>query len=219
MATKGYVYENNKEAGRLTRTIVANTYYWMDTHKDVLVSGCFSKSLKERGQKAVHLHDHIFQLGARVGKFQEIKEEKISWRALGIGKTGMTEALMGVSEIRKEYNEQVYNDYLNDEIDQHSVGMRYIKLALAVNDEKEYPNEYKEWQEVYPMLGNKAEADKYGYFFVVKEAALIEVSAVLLGANELTPTLRPGKSTLSEPSTKDTSLMEALKHLEQKVKL
>lgn len=214
---KGYAYENNKEAGKLVRTIVANTYNWMDSHKDVLVPGVFKKSLQERGKKAQHLHDHIFQLSARVGKPKDIREEAISWRALGIGKTGMTEALLMESEIRKELNEMVYNDYLNDEVDQHSIGLRYISMSLAINDEKEYPKEYKEWQEVYPNLGNKAEADKHGYFFVIKEAALIEVSAVLMGANELTPTLRPGKTT-EVKSSKDTRLLNALNDLKQTLK-
>ena len=140
-AIKEFAFENNEELGVLTRTICANTYLWMDSHGDVHVPGCFSKSLKERGQKAPHLHDHIFQLDARVGKPKRIYEQEISWKELGVDISGKTECLFAETEIRKSLNENVYRDYLNNEIDQHSVGMRYIKIAVAVNDE-DYPSEY-----------------------------------------------------------------------------
>lgn len=213
-----YLYENNKEAGTLKRTIVLNTYNWMDSHNDVHLSGVFSKSIKEKSSMIPHLHDHVFALDARVGKPISFSEKQISWRELGIGKTGMTEGLFMESEIRKSYNEKVYDDYLNDEIKQHSVAMRYIKMALAVNDPEEYPNEYKVWNDVIGLLGNRKAAEAQGYFFAVYEAALIEGSAVLLGSNELTPTL--GKSeplvcTQKDESedTRNAGLLEAINKL------
>jgi hypothetical protein len=67
--------------------------------------------------------------------------------------------------------------------------MRYINLALAVNDGESYPNEFKVWQDVIGKVGNRKAAEEQGYFWAVKEAALIETSAVLAGSNELTPTM------------------------------
>lgn len=218
-ATKGkYPYENNKEAGILKRTIVANTYNWLDSHGDVHLSGLFSKSISERANKIPHLHDHKFELEARVGKPTSFSEKQISWRELGVGKTGMTEALFMESEIRKSYNEKVYNDYLNDEIDQHSVAMSYVKVSLAVNDPDEYPNEYKVWSDVIKLLGNRKEAEAQGYFWAVSEAKLVEVSAVLLGSNELTPTMGKTQPLLStekdEPvNTRNKGLLEAINKL------
>jgi hypothetical protein len=107
----------------------------------------------------------------------------------------MTTALFLESEVKRGMNEKVFDAYLNGEIDQHSVAMRYINVSLAVNDEEEYPNEYKVWQEVIGKVGNRAEAEKKGYFWAIREAALLETSAVLEGSNVLTPTL--GKA---EPS-------------------
>ncbi len=223
-ATKGkYMYENDEEKGVLKRTIIANTYNWMDSHGDVHLSGLFGKSISERSNKIPHLHDHKFELSARVGKPQKFEEKQISWRELGVGKTGMTEALFMESEIRKSYNDKVFNDYLNDDVDQHSVAMQYVKIELAVNDEEEYPKEYAVWEKILPLLGNRKEAEAKGYFWAVSEAKLVEVSAVLLGSNELTPTMGNKNQPLldteekAEPSVKDTQLLEAINKLYNKL--
>lgn len=213
-----YLYENNEGKGTLKRTIVANTYNWLDSHDDVHIPGIFTESIAQRGAKAPHLHDHKFELEARVGKPIQFFEKEMSWRELGQGKTGKTTALLMESEIRRSYNEKVYDDYKNDEIDQHSVAMRYIKIALAVNDEENYPKEYEEWQKHIKNIGNRQEAERKGYFFAVYEAALIEVSAVLLGSNELTPTLGnksqpPVSIDVTVEPPKSIQLLEALNKL------
>ena len=45
--------------------------------------------------------------------------------------------------------------------------MIYVNITLAVNDE-DYPEEYKEWLSVYPLLGNPEKADTQVYFWVIK---------------------------------------------------
>jgi len=217
--TKGkYLYEDDEDKGILKRTIIANTYNWMDSHSDVHLSGVFSKSIAERGAKIPHLYDHKFELTARVGKAIKLEERQISWRELGQGKTGMTEALFLESEIRRSWNDKLFADYLNNEVDQHSVAMQYVKVALAINDEDEYPKEYQVWAEHIGKVGNRAQAEAQGFFFAVSEAKLIEVSAVLLGSNELTPTLgtkfQAGQplENADEP-LKDTRLLEAIKQI------
>ena len=203
-AEKGkFLYENDENAGVLKRTIIANTYNWLDSHDDVHLNGIFAKSITEKGAKAPHLHDHLFELGAKVGQPIGFSERDISWRALGQSKTGMTQALFMESKVLKSYNAGIYDEYLNDQIDQHSVRMRYINLALAVNDSENYPVEYKVWQDTIARLGNRAQAEAQGYYWAVSEAALIEVSAVLLGANELTPTLGNKEQSLDDAETKE----------------
>jgi len=205
-----------QEGDVLTKTIVGNTYLWLDSHGDVHAKGCFSKSIKERGDRIWHLHDHKQEITAKVGQPKEIKEANISWKELGVEKDGETEALMMTSEIKKELNPRIFNAYKTGEIDQHSVGMRYVRLKLAVNDEDE--KQYKAlWDEYYPLIGNPEEADKRGYFWVVKEAKLIEISCVLEGSNSLTPTLDEKRTPLSdststEPSSDDT-LLDFYNHL------
>lgn len=181
------------------RTIVGNTYWWMDSHDDVHVSGIFSVSIKQRGAKRIsHLHDHIHQLTAKVGEFEKVYEAPIAWRDLGVDLDGDTEALFADSSIKRSLNEAIFNMYRDAQIDQHSVGMRYVVLSLAVND-PDYKEEYAEWEKYIDLIGNKDEVKRQGYFYAIKEAKLIEISCVLNGSNELTPTL-PVKSPSSDSS-------------------
>jgi hypothetical protein len=190
-----YAFENNLEAGVLKRTIVANTYHWLDTHDDVHLDNIFANSIAQKVNKpAPHLLEHNYSLTAKIGKALSYREQEMSWRELGQGKTGMTMVLLLESNILKTYNERIYNEYLDDQIDQHSVKMRYIKMALAVNDAESYPNEYKVWADEIAKIGNRKKAEDQGYFWAQIEAELYETSAVLAGSNELTPTLGEGKS-------------------------
>jgi hypothetical protein len=183
-----FLYDNDEAKGILKRSIVANTYHWLDSHGDVHLSGLFAKSIQERSKRIPHLHDHKFEIGAKVGRPLSFAEIPMKWRALGWAKNGDTEVLLMETQIEKALNENIYSEYLTDQVDQHSVSMQYVKIDLAVNDEN-YVNEYKVWQDVLPLIGNKAQAEERGYFWAVREAKLIEVSAVLLGSNELTPTM------------------------------
>jgi hypothetical protein len=112
-------------------------------------------------------------------------------------------ALFMDSRIIKGYNERIFNEYANGLINQHSVGMQYVKIDLAVNDEDE-EDEYKVWTDNIDSLGNKEEAEKLGYFWLVREAKLIEISAVLLGSNSLTHTIEPLKDTQKTEPHKST---------------
>lgn len=224
------VYENDKEAGLLKRTILANTYWWMDSHSDVHLGrgddpngkAVFTNTIKGRENKVYPIDQHDFSLDGRMGKTIELYEAPISWRNLGIGRTGMTEGLFAVAEISKAKNASRYEDYLNDEIDQHSVGMRYIDIQLAVNDEEEFPKEAAVYKKYINKIGNKSAVDKQGYFFAVGEAFLAEYSAVIAGSNELTPTIgqasgEAGKS-LSSGEAVSNKVLEALKQLNKTIK-
>ena len=195
---------NKEVAGVINKTIVGNTYLWMDSHKDVHVAGCFVKSINERKDKIFHLHDHEYKLTAKVGKPLDIYEKEIAWKDLGIQKGGMTTALMMDTEIRKDYNSRIFDAYKSGEIDQHSVGMQYVKLELAADDESD-EDAKKLWDTYLPQLANKDVAEAEGFFFVVKEAKLREISGVLLGSNTVTPTL---ETKAIEPSDVDTQPTE-----------
>lgn len=224
------IYENNKEAGILKRTIVTNTYWWMDSHSDVHLGkgddengkAVFTNTIKNRSHRIFPTNQHDQSLDGKLGKTLALYEAAISWRALGVGKTGMTEALFADAQIEKDRNENRYKDYLNNEIDQHSVFMRYIDLQTAVND-KDYPKEYDLYQKYLPKLGNRQVAEKQGFFFPVAEAFLSEYSAVRDGSNELTPTIgQPsGDTGKEEPSgdTRNKQLLEVTNKLLMNLKL
>lgn len=199
-AAKAYLYENNEERGILKRTIVANTYLWLDSHDDVHIPGIFTKSIAERGARAPHMHDHQFTLEAKVGNVLGYTEREIDWKELGVDLTGKTTSLFLESEILEDYNKKIYKMYLKGQIDQHSVSMRYVRVDMAFDDE-DYPEEHKVWTSLIGKIGNSDKAIEQGYFFAVREAQLIETSAVIAGSNELTPTL--GATQVPDP-TKST---------------
>jgi len=188
------------------RTIVGNTYGFMDSHDDVHFKGIFSKSIKENGTKVLHLHDHVHELAAKVGTPLEVYEKEVSWADVGLKTGGMTTALLMDTRIEKERNPNIFKDYLNGSINQHSVGMQYVKIDLAVNDPEE-EEEYATWNKYKDEVINLEKAEEQGFFWAVTEAKLIEISCVIAGSNELTPTL--------ETKTYD---FEALNELSEKVK-
>ena len=181
-------YTDDVASGIIKRTIVGNTYNWMDSHSDVHLDNVFSKSISDRQDRIFHLHDHEQKITAKVGKPTKIYEKSVAWADLGVDKPGKTMALFMDSDIMKEWNAQVFGQYLAKEINQHSVGMIYVKIDLAVND-PEMKAEYATWLKVINSIANKEKAVKQGYFWAVSEAKLIEISGVLAGSNELTPTV------------------------------
>lgn len=177
------------------RTIVGNTYNWMDSHDDVHLNNVFSVSIKDRNGRIWHRHDHVNQLTAKVGKFSNVYEHVVNWTDLGINKMGQTMSLLGDSAIKRSYNQLIFDSYKDGEIDQHSVGMQYVKLSLAVNN-KENKEEYAEWNKHIHLLGNQDKAVERGFFWAVKEAKLIEISCVTEGSNELTGMYNPSKDSV-----------------------
>ena len=195
----------------IKRTVIGNTYNWLDSHGDVHLNGTFGKSISERQNKIWHLHDHEQKITAKVGIPSKIYEAPVEWSDLGIKKAGTTTALMMDSDIRKDYNNLIFQEYKDGNIDQHSVGMYYVKIDFAVND-KDHKAEFKVWNDNIENIGNREKAEELGYFYAVKEAKLVEISAVLQGSNELTPTIEakdiePEQSTQNEPeqSTQKTN--------------
>lgn len=189
--------KDRPDEGVIYRTVIANTYNWLDSHDDVHIKGIFTKSIQENKAKIRHTHDHVQMITAKVANVLDVYEKEVAWKDLGINKDGMTICLMADSEIQKSRNAQIYLDYANGEIDQHSVEMIYDKMQLAINDPEE-KTEYKAWQSVYPLLGNQEKALAQGYFFVQSTSKLKAFSCVVEASNSLTGTL--------EPSNKDTLL-------------
>jgi len=195
-------FKDDIDSGIIKRTIIGNTYNWLDSHGDVHVKNTFKKSITEN-KNIFHLHDHEHKITARVGKFTNVYEKLVNWTDLGINKNGQTLALMADTNISKDLNKNVFDMYLKGEVDQHSVGMQYVNVELAVNsDEEEYKQEKETFDKYINDIGNKEEVEKQGYFWAVSEAKLVEISAVLMGSNILTPTIEnePLKSTQNEPS-------------------
>jgi hypothetical protein len=166
------------------RTIIANTYNYMDSHDDVHLNNVFKKSLDEN-KNLFLLHDHKFEVTAQTGNIMKAYEQEGRFIYYGYNSPLDTQALLMDVEIQRSKNELVFNEYKEHRINQHSVGMIYVKIDLAI-DNQDDKEAYALYRKHLPTIGNADEVERQGYFFAVQEAKLKETSAVLMGSNPLT---------------------------------
>ncbi|MFA5300074.1 MAG: hypothetical protein WC389_17955 [Lutibacter sp.] len=176
---------------------VINTTNFMDSHNDVHLPGLWNKSLMEN-KMIMHLQEHDMEFEKIISDGNDLKAytKRFNWAELGYPYAGTTEALVFDSNILRKRNEYMLNQYANGWVRNHSVGMYYMKMDFAINDDA-YPNEFEAWNKYYPMIANQDKADEVGYFCYVLEAKCIEGSAVPLGSNVCTPTLDNGMKNIA----------------------
>jgi hypothetical protein len=98
------------------------------------------------------------------------------------------EVLVYEAVIKKERNEEMFKQYLNGWVLNHSVGMRYLKMLFCYdNSESEYSQNKENYDKYISQILNKDDVKEY--FWAVLEAKNIEASAVVKGSNFLTPVL------------------------------
>ncbi len=173
----------------LSVKVVINTTNFLDSHGDVHIDGIWNKSVKDN-KSFLHLQEHDRSFDKIITDSAKASIASMTWKELGFTYSGSTQALIFESTIDKLRNGFMLKQYANGWVKNHSVGMRYVQIELAINSEADYDKEYKDmWDEYYPIIANKEVADERGYFWVVKEAKIIEGSAVVMGSNSATPTL------------------------------
>ena len=179
--------------------VIINTTNFMDMHDDVHLPGIWAKSLAEN-KMIMHVQEHEMEFEKIISDGKNLKAytRTYTWEELGYKYTGVTEGLTFDSTIEKRRNEFMMNQYKNGWVRNHSVGMRYVKLDMAINDDS-YPNEFAAWNTYYPQIANKERADERGYFWYVLEAKCIEGSAVPMGSNSATPTMTVEEIPVGEP--------------------
>jgi hypothetical protein len=190
--------------------VAANTSMWCDTAGDVLLKNSAKKSMKERKGLIPHIYDHRYEVLAEVGEVQNIYYQDVELRRLGLKIDGMAQVLTFKTEVIKSYNPAVFDKYRLKKIRQHSIGLRYEELLLAVNapDDEYWTEEYKVWKKYIDDIINKEVPEARGYFWAVPQYMLLENSAVLIGANMLTPTL----STSEKESTNERPPGDGTEH-------
>lgn len=197
----------------IQRKLVINTTNWLDSHGDVHIKGLWKKSLSEN-KMIMLLQEHEMAFDKIISDESELKAltQDFTFKELGQNIEGTTEALVFDATIKQENNPYMFDRYAKNKVRNHSVGMQYVKLYLAVNSES-YPEEKAIWDKYYPTVANKKRADNNGFFFAVTEAKVIEGSAVPIGSNTVTPTLEPDKSTPkhTEPSDDTLKTIEAIR--------
>jgi|ERR1044072_5083322 hypothetical protein len=185
--TKAFTPIDNTATVILATSII-NTTNWMDSHSDVHIPGLWKKSLQETKEFYL-LQEHEMTFAGIITDQVKAFTKKFTWQELGYDAPGMTEALVFESTIDNERNPFMFDQYRKGYVKNHSVGMRYVILELAINEDDEYyKEEFAVWNKYIDTIANKEDAEAQGYFWAVKEAKCIEGSAVPIGSNTMTPT-------------------------------
>lgn len=211
--------------GEINVEVIANVSGWCDSQMDVMLKDSWKKSINDLGASGqrlfYHLKDHEYEMDAIIGKEAKLYSKDISLDMFNIfTDIKKAQALIMSSIVSEIYAGKCFHLYKDGEIKQHSIGLQYHKIYLCMNSNEAEDVQYKEnWDKYYSQVINKDKVDAKGYFWAVAEARILEVSAVLFGANELTPTLSTGKeSTINEPShdtqdqPQDFDIMEAIRN-------
>ena len=126
--------------------LVINTTNILDSHGDVHLKGIWNKSVKE--QKNIYLlQEHKMTFDHIITDKVNASVQAMTWGDLGFDYEGKTEALVFNTEIDKGRNPYMFQQYSKGYVKEHSVGMRYVKISLAINSDKRYDEEEKEvWE-------------------------------------------------------------------------
>lgn len=184
--------QEGSESENLTeikRKVVMNTTGLLDSHGDVHIKNIWKRSLDHNNIK-LHLQEHKRDFDKVISDDAIASTKTMSWKSLGAEYEGGTQALIFDSIIKESRNSEMFKQYKNGWVKNHSVGMQYVDYHVCINSGEQWAKEYKEnWEKYYDDIVNKEEADDRGWFWAVTEAKLIEGSAVLFGSNWVTPTL------------------------------
>lgn len=176
--------------GEVDIVAIANASNFIDSQMDLLLPDCWKKTIKESGpagkNRIWHLKNHKQNTDGVVGKITSLYSQDYSLVDLGLNMVGTTQCLVMESTVKEALDDKCFDMYSDKMINQHSIGLQYVKMDLAINDPN-YPVEFDIWNKYFAQIINKDIATQCGYFWVIYEIKLLEVSAVLWGANELTP--------------------------------
>lgn len=214
------ITKQENDSNELKVKAVISTTNIFDSHSDVHFPGVWSKSLQEN-KNLFFLQEHQMEFEKVIATDEDLDAftRNMQISELNPDLSGQTEALIFDASVKRDRNEFMHKQYDKGFVKNHSVGMVYVKLDLAINDE-DFKAEFALWNSRIDEIINKEAAEKKGFFWAVFEAKLIEGSAVLRGSNPVTPVLDADKtlenrikelenqykslSTDNQPQTNDT---------------
>jgi hypothetical protein len=187
-----------RDAKQIKVRALINTTKLFDSHGDVHIDQLWNKSLSQT-KNFYLLKEHVFSFNSIITDNVKAFTKQLEWKTdLGINYEGKTQGLIFDATIDKpdestKYpNEQTVNEmfnmYISGKVKQHSIGMQYVKMDMAINDNR-YEKEFSVWEKYFDQIANKEDALEAGYFFPITEAKIIEGSAVPKGSNWATPTM------------------------------
>lgn len=203
---------NISEVNTIKVAAVSNACNYFDSHGDVSISGSWNRTAKNT-KDGLHLQEHQMRFDKLISDNVTFAVEQKTWKELGYNYEGSTDCLVMYSQVEKETNPFMFDKYVKGKVKNHSSGLRYVNIEMAVNNNAEWAKEEKAvWDKYYPMIVNKEDVDQVGFFYPVLEQKIIENSAVLRGSNPATPTISvepaDSTSTKAENPEKSTSQSE-----------
>lgn len=194
-----------EDANVINVVAVSNACNYYDSHGDVSINGSWNRTAKNQ-KNGLHLQEHKNQFDKLISDEVSFKVEVKTWKDLGFDYEGSTECLVMYSKVEKETNPFMFERYVKGKVKNHSSGLMYVNLVLAMNNSADWAKEEKEaWDKYYPAIVNKDDVDDRGYFWAVLEQKILENSAVLRGSNPATPTIsvEPADSTSTKNENPD----------------
>lgn len=179
---------------------VINSTGWMDSHFDVHIKGCYKKTVPEQQGKVYFIDTHLKGLANIITKRENVNMmvKDIDWKMLGKDTSGSTECL--VFEIAKDNVRKDALEFIESTPDlENSLAMRYINVELAMkSNDSAFKEENERFNEYISQVNNNEIAEHYGFFWAVKELAIMgegSICPVVGGSNSATRVIQ-----LSEPS-------------------
>jgi len=174
----------------LDAELVLNTTNFLDSHGDVHIPGIWTKTLKDNKRGFYLLQEHERHFDKVIAENVPAITKTLTWKELGYDYKGETQALIFQPKLEPERNPYMYEQYAKGRVKEHSVGMYYDQLLMAVNSTEKWWAEEKEiWDLYVGEIINQEDLENRSMFWAVKSARLAEGSAVLMGSNPVTPTL------------------------------
>ena len=203
---------NISEVNTIKVAAVSNACNYFDSYGDVSISGSWNRTAKNT-KDGLHLQEHQMRFDKLISDNVTFAVESKTWKELGYNYEGSTDCLVMYSQVEKETNPFMFEKYVKGKVKNHSSGLRYVNIEMAVNNNAEWAKEEKAvWDKYYPMIVNKEDVDQAGFFYPVLEQKIIENSAVLKGSNPATPTIsvEPADSTSTKSENAEQSTSQSV---------
>ena len=203
--------KDNDSEDILKKKIIASNSDFCDFYLEV-----HAKGLWQPFQNVSFKYSHENGLSGIVNADIKVKTEDVTWKSIGANYEGVTEVLSAEIVLEKEYmilpeHKHLYNLYKKDKINQHSVGMVILEMKLAADSSDTNNKAYKDlYDEYIDKIVNKDFVKRYGYFYLVTKARLLEISAVEFGANRITPTLKHTQETINKDIEKRINIINLI---------
>lgn len=193
--------------------VIINTTNIKDSHDDVHFNGIWDESIKS-DRPVMHLQEHKsneFNKIIAEGEDLDVYLKEFTWKELGYSFKGSTQALIFKSVVRQERNPEMYKNYKNGWVKNHSVGMSYDKIFLALDSSEDDHKKNKEKFDKYiDLIANKDQVIKDGFFWGVTKAQFIEGSSVPSGSNFATQTLSTTERNKKKKNKKKSNQLKAV---------